>query len=45
MRMRVGETYYNVENVRATLSISFDKPGVMVRQPLARAGNALADMD
>ncbi|HEY6275906.1 MAG TPA: hypothetical protein VIX86_06200 [Streptosporangiaceae bacterium] len=41
----IGDSSYETEEVRAALGILIDAPGVMVRQPLARAGNALSGMD
>lgn len=45
MRLNIGGTFYWDGDVRAALGILVDAPGVMVRQPLASAGNPLAGMD
>ena len=45
MRIPVHALYFEYQDVYAAAVILQDAPGVMVRQPLARAGNPLAAMD
>jgi hypothetical protein len=41
----IAGTGYYEEDVRFARAVLADSPGVMVRQPLARAGSPLAGMD
>ena len=43
--VEIGGVHAAIEDVIAARSILESAPGVMVRQPLQRAGNPLADMD
>lgn len=45
MRIPIHGLYFDREDVNAAVAILQDAPGVMVTQPLARAGNVLAAMD